>query len=89
MILNVSEINFHYNMKTIGHKTCGMKYMSPPPMLHIYDYYLDKDECADKSHTCHREHANCTNSEGSFTCQCHDGFEGDGEECEGAVIMVD
>ena len=36
---------------------------------------LDIDECL--NNTCH-EYANCTDSHGSFECDCYDGFSGDG-----------
>ena len=42
----------------------------------------DVDECVDGSHNCHAE-AMCSNTEGSFTCTCNTGYEGDGKECIG------
>ena len=36
---------------------------------------LDINECL--NNTCH-EYANCTDSHGSFDCDCYDGFSGDG-----------
>ena len=40
------------------------------------------DECTDGTHTCD-VHASCENEQGGHQCQCTDGFEGDGENCEG------
>ena len=42
----------------------------------------DINECTNNTHNCH-ENANCTNTNGSFTCECVKGFTGDGENCTG------
>ena len=42
--------------------------------------FVDVDECIVGSHDCHPD-ANCTNSPGSFSCQCKPGFLGDGKNC--------
>ena len=39
-------------------------------------YCKDVDECS-SSEPCN-QNASCINTEGSFTCQCNDGFIGDG-----------
>ena len=39
----------------------------------------DFDECL-SGHNCH-EHAECSNLDGSFTCTCTDGYEGNGVTC--------
>ena len=41
---------------------------------------IDADECTIGSHDCDMS-ANCTNTEGSFTCQCITGYYGDGYNC--------
>ena len=46
--------------------------------------YLDIDECAKGSHSCHR-HAKCVNSDGSFDCKCNDGWKGNGRNCKGCT----
>jgi len=43
------------------------------------DKYCDQDinECSDYTHECPRN-ADCTNTDGSYTCGCADGYTGDG-----------
>ncbi|PIK53340.1 putative fibrillin-1 [Apostichopus japonicus] len=43
---------------------------------------LDEDECELNTHNCD-ENAFCTNTEGSFQCNCTDGYYGDGFNCTG------
>ena len=45
---------------------------------------LDIDECVVGSHNCD-PNARCTNTPGSFTCACNQGYSGDGFTCEGKV----
>ena len=40
------------------------------------------DECANGSHDCHHQ-ANCIDTLDSFTCECKDGWFGDGKNCNG------
>ncbi|PIK39832.1 putative fibrillin-1 [Apostichopus japonicus] len=44
---------------------------------------LDEDECELNTHNCD-ENAFCTNTEGSFQCNCTDGYYGDGSNCTDA-----
>ena len=67
-------------------------------ITYFYDFYhvlkafyrlsLDINECEDPGDnpTCH-EHANCTDTEGSFECTCNTGFSGDGFNCTGSVTI--
>ena len=41
----------------------------------------DINECSLGSHNCD-SHATCTNSAGSFSCACNDGYTGDGTNCD-------
>ena len=43
----------------------------------------DKDECTLGTHTCHKDHGVCENTEGSFSCKCKDGYSGNGVACKG------
>ena len=46
----------------------------------IVFYFLDVDECLKKP--CD-ENGHCTNTDGSFTCECNTGYSGDGFLCIG------
>ena len=42
----------------------------------------DINECAEGSHACHGN-ATCSNTVGSFSCECQAGTVGNGFKCEG------
>ena len=42
--------------------------------------HVDINECERDEDSCH-ENANCTNTEGSYTCSCNPGYTGDGVTC--------
>jgi len=42
----------------------------------------DVNECVNNNGNCHSQ-AKCTNTPGSFTCTCLDGYSGDGITCSG------
>ena len=46
---------------------------------------LDIDECAQNQHDCDKN-ATCTNAEGSFSCDCIDGYTGNGTSCKGKRV---
>ena len=46
------------------------------------DGCADVDECQTAKHNCD-SNAECTNTDGTFTCQCKNGFSGDGVQCRG------
>ena len=46
-------------------------------------FITDVDECESaESNECHFN-ASCNNTEGSYTCRCLDGYQGDGKNCTG------
>ena len=50
-------------------------------------FHTDIDECVEESDNCD-DNAICTNTDGSFTCECESGFSGNGIQCDGKIIMV-
>jgi hypothetical protein len=47
----------------------------------------DIDECATFSHDCSLD-ADCINQVGTFGCVCHEGFVGNGVDCNGEFISL-
>jgi len=47
----------------------------------------DIDECATNNGGCSAE-ADCSNTEGSFTCTCQSGYTGDGTSCTGMQLKT-
>ena len=45
-----------------------------------YPFCIDINECSEVLHNCDMN-ANCSDTDGSFTCTCREGFEGDGISC--------
>ena len=45
-------------------------------------FLKDVDECEEGTNNCHSE-ADCKNLEGSFTCICKNGYQGNGSTCIG------
>ena len=48
-----------------------------------YFLFPDVNECSNESTNDCDVNANCTNSPGSYNCQCISGFAGDGRNCSG------
>ena len=49
---------------------------------YIFYHFIDIDECL--ADPCDKNSA-CTNSDGSFTCTCNTGYNGDGISCAGEI----
>lgn len=45
------------------------------------------DECLSRSHECD-EVATCVNTEGSYTCECPEGYVANGTKCDGMLSSV-
>ena len=54
-------------------------------ILVVILFIVDIDECEDEP--CHMN-AFCTNSEGSFSCQCNVGYQGNGSVCIGMLYHL-
>ena len=52
----------------------------PMTILYVYDF-TDVDECKG-NHSCHVD-ATCMNTNGSYNCDCHPGYTGNGQNCKG------
>ena len=52
---------------------------------HMYGF-SDIDECK-VNHSCHVS-ATCTNTNGSYLCECHPGFNGNGQICTGEFDLL-
>ena len=50
-------------------------------------FISDIDECSGDSSPCD-ENADCTNSDGSYSCTCKQGFDGDGDSCKGITLEI-
>ena len=48
----------------------------------FFSCLTDNDECTSGTHNCH-SNATCNNTDGSFTCACNIGYNGDGVTCQG------
>ena len=48
---------------------------------------LDIDECTSNNGACD-DLADCSNTEGGFTCTCQDGYTGDGFNCTGKLNSI-
>ena len=49
---------------------------------------LDVDECLNNLDDCAVSIATCTNTQGSYTCACNPGYEGNGRQCVGKSIVL-
>ena len=53
----------------------------------LFNNFVDINECTKLPSLCH-ENANCTNANGSYSCQCLTGYSGDGKvDCTGIVLL--
>uniref|UniRef100_A0A8C1LPZ8 EGF-like domain-containing protein n=1 Tax=Cyprinus carpio TaxID=7962 RepID=A0A8C1LPZ8_CYPCA len=58
----------------------GASQCLPGFTLDEQNYCQDVDECSQGLHTCNADQI-CYNTRGSYTCQCHPGYQKHGEQC--------
>ena len=57
--------------------------------LFVYQAFAeDIDECIEGTDDCD-DNAVCTNTEGSFTCECESGYTGNGRICSGKLSCIE
>ena len=72
----VQSVNLHvWNPIPIRTVVCHVTYS-------FESFHTDINECEDDSDSCD-ENAECTNTDGSYTCSCTTGYSGDGRSCMG------
>ena len=73
------------NALTTGSACICISVDSHPLPVFLYNppLVLDVDECVTGLHDCPLRNAGCTNSDGSFICQCDPGFQRLGGICIG------
>ena len=54
--------------------------------LNRFFFFSDIDECSVDSSPCD-DNADCTNSDGSYSCTCKQGFSGNGVVCTGGLMF--
>ena len=53
----------------------------------MQSWQIDEDECVTGHHACH-VFATCSNIIGSYTCQCNEGWTGNGKHCSGNELFL-
>ena len=53
----------------------------------MFFLFSDIDECCQKQGACHKD-ARCTNTPGSYVCECSNGYQGDGHTCTGIHTII-
>lgn len=77
-VLEVDPV--HWAFRSAASLKCGSDLFHPFASLDI-------NECEIGAHNCHRQ-ATCTNTAGSFKCDCAPGWIGDGLKCTGKMTVI-
>jgi len=57
-------------------------------LIYLCSLLIDIDECTSPEANECNPNAVCNNTEGTYTCRCQNGYEGDGKSCAGNVVVV-
>ena len=49
---------------------------------------IDTDECDEQTDNCNSNRSVCENTDGSFTCQCRNGYSGNDTNCSGELYVL-
>ena len=89
-ITETSSFAHKQSLREISSHFRGLFLRTTPVFLLDYflyaNYALDIDECSNGSHDCD-VNANCTNTNGSHSCTCKEGYTGKGESCQGKIRL--
>jgi hypothetical protein len=80
----VDALRDPWNTRTnalVGFSTTSTIFPLLKSFLH-WVVFIDIEECEEEKHDC-GENAVCVNEKYSFTCECADGYQGDGYVCNG------
>lgn len=75
-------ILLHASLRLTVYSHCQLAVILPPPHLLTF-VYVDINECG-SGDVCPQD-STCVNTDGSFTCNCNDGFVMNGALCEGEI----
>ena len=73
---------------SVSHELLSVGLYITSLLLLLYCILPDIDECSNKLANECDINANCTNTAGSYNCQCRIGWSGKGKNCSGTIIFV-
>ena len=74
------QVGFSGDGLTCASKKCVILMVVAKSGSIEYPFCIDINECSEVLHNCDMN-ADCADTDGSFTCTCREGFEGDGISC--------
>ena len=88
----IKAVIYKYNLLTVSlFRLCDVrhvrdKHRSECSDKNMFSYFIvfsiDTDECTAGTHRCDTN-STCINFDGSYTCKCNSGYNGDGFNCTG------
>jgi hypothetical protein len=81
-----AKVTYIVCSRRFNENICKIKIMDLKEKTFGNVFLIDIDECLTKTNNCD-ENAICTNTNGSFICDCKNGYSGDGQLCEGVPQM--